>query len=489
MRATCGIFMILLLLICGRTGLADPDMDIHASARPDTLRSGEVTVLRFQFDIPAGFILYSMTTVEDGPLPLQVDIQNPALQAETDWSGSPPHVKRDPGFEKNVEYHTGQIAYHRAFRVIAAAGGLTIPVHIAAQLCDDRSCYTQRLDRSVNLTLLSGNARPEHTIPPTLPGESFSPSRTVRDTVDSEPPTAQNPAAMGLLAFLLMAAAAGLGALLTPCVFPMVPITVSFFTRHQADPIRHNLVMAAIYAASIVLVYSIPGVLLSMISGADAMQRISTHPLFNVFIGALLVFFGLNLLGAFELRLPSFLISRSAGAEQRLAAGKRDFLHQAAGVFFMAVTFTLVSFSCTVGFVGGWVLPLAARGEWFYPLIGMIAFSSAFALPFFLLAAFPSAATRLQGRAGDWMLSVKMLFGVLELAAALKFLSNLDLHFTWGIITRDVVLVVWTVLFCATALLVLRVFSRNHPPKPSTPSPRPGKIGRASCRERVYHPV
>ena len=182
MRATCGIFMILLLLICGRTGLADPDMDIHASARPDTLRSGEVTVLRFQFDIPAGFILYSMTTVEDGPLPLQVDIQNPALQAETDWSGSPPHVKRDPGFEKNVEYHTGQIAYHRAFRVIAAAGGLTIPVHIAAQLCDDRSCYTQRLDRSVNLTLLSGNARPEHTIPPTLPGESFSPSRTVRDT-------------------------------------------------------------------------------------------------------------------------------------------------------------------------------------------------------------------------------------------------------------------------------------------------------------------
>ena len=106
----------------------------------------------------------------------------------------------------------------------------------------------------------------------------------------------------------------------------------------------------------------------------------------------------------------------------------------------MAVTFTLVSFSCTVGFVGGWVLPLAARGQAFYPLVGMLAFSSAFALPFFFLAVFPGIADRLQGKSGDWMVAVKVVFGVVELAAALKFVSNLDLHFELGLVTRTITL-------------------------------------------------
>jgi thiol:disulfide interchange protein len=249
----------------------------------------------------------------------------------------------------------------------------------------------------------------------------------------------------GILAFL-----SGLAALLTPCVFPMIPMTVSFFTGGQ-DSRSRGILKAVVYGLSIIVIYTIIGVLVARLLGEDGPNFMATHWLPNLLFFVVFVVFGLSFLGLFEISLPHALVNKTD--EQ---ADKGGWL----GVFFMAFTLVLVSFSCT-GPIVATVLGLAARGQTLAPVVGMLGFSLAFALPFTLFAIFPSWLKSLP-RSGGWLNTVKVVLGFVELMLALKFLSMVDLAYHWGVLTRDLYLVLWIVLSALLGLYLLGKFRLSH---------------------------
>ena len=251
----------------------------------------------------------------------------------------------------------------------------------------------------------------------------------------------------GVWSFLWFAMLAGLAALLTPCVFPMVPITVSFFTKRSENARAHGLRDAFVYAVGIISTFTALGIILALVFGASGIQTFATNPWINLLIAGIFIAFALNLFGVFEIQVPSSILNK-------LNSGGQG--NGVIGILLMGLAFSLTSFTCTVPFVGS-ALISASRGEWFYPILGMLGFSSMFALPFFFLALFPSAMKKLP-KAGGWMVSMKVVMGFLEIAAAIKFISNADLVWNWGFITRDLFLSIW--IACATliTLYLLGVF-------------------------------
>jgi thiol:disulfide interchange protein DsbD len=247
-------------------------------------------------------------------------------------------------------------------------------------------------------------------------------------------------------AYIGLAALMGFFSLLTPCVFPMVPITVSYFTARAGRTRREAVTQALVYGAGIVLTFSAVGLALALFLGASGLNQFAANPWVNLGITALFLGFALSLFGRVEVALPSSMVTRAVGAER----GRGQF----AGTLLMGFAFTLTSFTCTAPFLGS-LLVVAATGDWQWPLAGMLAFSSVFALPFVILALVPQRLASLP-RAGNWLKSVKMSMGLLEIAAAMKFLSNVDLVWGWGIFTRKVVLASWVIV----ALLLMWQFAR-----------------------------
>jgi thiol:disulfide interchange protein len=240
--------------------------------------------------------------------------------------------------------------------------------------------------------------------------------------------------------YLWLAVTAGAVSLVTPCVFPMIPITVSYFTNHATSDRTRGVSAALVFAAAIIASFTALGLLIALVFGAAGVQRFAASPIVNVALAALFVAFALNLFGVYQIAIPSRALTALDGAARdRESSGAHM-----AGAMLMGLTFALTSFTCTAPFVGT-VLVTAATGAWRGPAVGMLAYSTVFALPFFVLALLPHWAAKLP-RAGRWLVSVKVTMGFLELAAALKFLSNADLVWHWGIFTRDVVLALWIAL-------------------------------------------
>lgn len=254
----------------------------------------------------------------------------------------------------------------------------------------------------------------------------------------------------GLWSFGLLAFLSGLAALLTPCVFPMVPMTVSYFTGGQ-DSRSRGILKALVYGLSIILIYTLIGVVVARLLGEEGPNFMATHWLPNLLFFVVFVTFGLSFLGLFEINLPNSLVNKAD-----TQADKGGWL----GVFFMAFTLVLVSFSCT-GPIVATILGLAARGQTITPVVGMVGFSLAFALPFTLFAIFPSMLKSLP-RSGGWLNTVKVVLGFVELMLALKFLSMVDLAYHWGILTRDVYLVLWIVLSALLGLYLLGKYRLSH---------------------------
>ncbi|MCP4197036.1 MAG: hypothetical protein GY762_07780, partial [Proteobacteria bacterium] len=435
---------------------ADADVDVSASANPTSLREGEKTVLAITIEVPTDYHIYSMTKIPMGPLPLTIAIEQNRLKPIDDWYAAKPIVAFDGNFKKAVEYHDNKVIYSRPFALIGKnPGPIQVRAVVRGQICNQNQCIAFKKQLSIPLTGEAGTARAQFIAVPTLSGEGFPldrPAPTIEEIKDFE----GNLPGLGLVGFLIIAFIAGLGALVTPCVFPMIPITVSVFTKYEKTSMRRSYTMAAIYAVSIIITFTLIGMFVSAVFGAVGMQTLSSSPGFNLFLTALLIFFAFNLLGFYEINLPSRLVSRSSNKEQQLKSAGGSLAKQAGGIFFMALTFTMVSFTCTVGFIGI-VLAEAAKGNWFYPAIGMFFFSLAFSLPFFFLAVFPAFANKLQGKSGQWMVEVKAILGFLELAAAFKFLSNVDLVWQWGLITKPAVLACWTLIFFAAGLHFLSI--------------------------------
>ncbi|MEX0313363.1 MAG: protein-disulfide reductase DsbD family protein [Allomuricauda sp.] len=258
----------------------------------------------------------------------------------------------------------------------------------------------------------------------------------------------------GLFAFIILAFGAGLAALLTPCVFPMIPLTVSYFgkdddgnytlesakKRNQKKGVRNAL----LYGFFIILIYVVAGTIVAKVNGPEFANWLSTHWIPNVMFFLVFFVFALSFLGLFEITLPNSWVNKMDKKSQ-----SKGIL----GVFFMAFTLVLISFSCTGPIVGS-VLVLSAGGEIIKPIIGMLAFSLALALPFTLFAAFPQWLQKLP-KSGGWLQDVKVVLGFLELALAFKFLSIADQVYHWGILDRDIFLALWIVIFTLLGLFLI----------------------------------
>jgi len=255
---------------------------------------------------------------------------------------------------------------------------------------------------------------------------------------------------LSLWQYLLLAFGGGLLAVIMPCVYPMLPMTVSYFTN-MGGTRRRSVGMALGYGLSIMAIYTGAGVLLSLLFGADAANFISSHWLPNLVSFAIFIVFGLSFLGLFEINAPSSLVNK-ADAQ----ADKGGWT----GLFFMATTLVLVSFSCTVPIVGS-VAIAAANGELLRPTLGMLAFSFAFALPFIVFALFPAWLKSLP-RSGGWLNVLKVVLGFVELGMAFKFLSSADLSYHWGLVPRPLFLTIWIVLAAVLGFYLLGKIRLPH---------------------------
>ena len=247
------------------------------------------------------------------------------------------------------------------------------------------------------------------------------------------------------------ALATGLLAVITPCVFPLIPVTVSFFLKRSKTRIE-GLKNALWYSVSIVLIYTIPTLILTLIFGDKILYTISTHPVSNIFFFVVFIVFAISFFGAFELALPNSWANK---ADQK--AGKGGLL----GIFFMALTLVIVSFSCTGPIVGTLLGQTSMQGVGLAPIIGMMGFGVGLAIPFSLFAFFPSMLQSLP-KSGGWLNTIKVSFGFIELALALKFLSNVDLSYHLGILNRDVFLVLWIVVFFLLGVYLLGKLKFAH---------------------------
>ena len=247
--------------------------------------------------------------------------------------------------------------------------------------------------------------------------------------------------------------------LVTPCVFPMVPITVSYFTSRARRSRREAVIQAVVYGLGIVLTFTLVGFTLAIAFGASGLNRFAANPWLNLGVTALFVGFALGLFGVWEFALPSRLVTAAARAESSSSGVTATLL--------MGLAFTLTSFTCTAPFLGT-LLVVASQGDWHWPLAGMIAFSTIFALPFVVLAFAPQWLASLP-RSGPWLVAIKAVMGLLELAAAMKFLSNVDLVWRWGIFTRPVVLGVWIVIAAVLVAYLAGAIRLGRAPKLSRP--------------------
>jgi len=425
-----------------------------ASMEPTaTVAAGATVEIVLDATIDPGWKMYALTQEGAGPQALRI-VSAPGSPFEIDGNviAPLPHSAFDANFNIDTQYHTETATFYVPLAVPATATGrMTLELDVTYQTCTERFCLPPATERIAVSLLIPGTASDATFI--VRPADTRSgPTSTVEDMASAT-------SASTLGAYLGLAALMGALSLLTPCVFPMVPITVSYFTNRGTTTRRQAVSQAAVYGAGIVMTFTAVGAILAMGFGAAGLNQFAANPWLNLGIAALFIVFALNLFGAFNLAMPSRFLSSAAA----LDAGKGRYV----GTLLMGLAFTLTSFTCTAPFLGT-LLVVASQGDWVWPLAGLLVFSSVFALPFVLLAWAPQAIAALP-RSGAWLLSVKAAMGLLELAAALKFLSNVDLIWGWGVFTRDVVITLWIVIGLVLVVYLAGRVRLGHAPRLSRP--------------------
>lgn len=426
---------------------------------PERAAPGESFVVRISVQIDEGWKMYA----PDSPRPsfgAQFDFGDtpPGLVYTGDLRQSEPIEAFDPFFEATVRYYEERADFSAPFQVAAdaAAGRRQIAGAVTFMICNDTLCLPPtKAPLEATLTIAGDAAAATDTSGAATSIPDFT-TGSGSEITAAEPATTRDLSearAGGLLGFIFLAVGAGLAALLTPCVFPMIPLTVSYFAKHSESR-GGSVQMAVVYGASIIITFTALGALTALFVGAAGGQTIAANPWINLFIGVIFIVFALSLLGLFELRLPNGLLNYF----NRQSARQGGYM----GVLFMGLTLTLVSFSCTAPFVGG-LLAATASDEWAYPILGMLIFSATFSLPFILFALFPNALQSLP-RSGAWMNTVKVVLGFVELAAALKFLSNADLIWGWGLISRPLAIALAVVIFFLTGIYLVGKLRLSHDP-------------------------
>ncbi len=385
----------------------------------EKLQSGELELV-LDAAIEDRFHLYSINIPENGPLPTEIILAN---EGKFELLGGiieaiAPKIKFDEVFEMEIGTFEGKAQFRQRMKPIAEAP-FNIKGEISYMVCDDKGCVALYEDFDL---VFDGQ-------------KLVSPIEEQAQVIEGAGRAEILGASSNLWVFFFVAFLAGLAAILTPCVFPMIPMTVSFFMKDKDKKVQGKL-QALVYGFSIIGIYTLIGSILAVVAGPDIANWLSTHWLPNILFFLIFVIFAASFFGMFELTLPHWLINK-ADAQ----ADKGGYL----GSIFMAITLVLVSFSCTGPIVGA-ILVESAGGQVLKPIIGMFGFSLAFALPFTLFAFFPSWLSNLP-KSGGWLNSVKVVLGFIELALGLKFLSVADQTYHWGILDREVYIAFWVVIF------------------------------------------
>lgn len=418
--------------------------------------------LFFESDIPAGWYIYGTDfDPELGPLVTHLaleDSDNFEVIGRLNEVGA--RGKFDEVFEGDITYFIQKGVFEQRLKVINSG---SLSGVLSYQMCSDLTGQCINYEEDIAFSYEVKKEEKSQSVKKSIDTNGFSDltpdqqaesSDDLEEKVDKESTTdpflLDSETGPGMWAFMILAFLAGLAALLTPCVFPMIPMTVSFFTGRSASP-RAGIKTAVIYGLSIIAIYTVAGTAVAMIQGPEFANWLATHWLPNVFFFGVFIFFALAFLGLFEITLPSSLVNKVDAKSE-----KGGLL----GVFFMAFTLVLVSFSCTGPIVGS-ILISSAGGALLKPILGMFSFSLAFAIPFTLFAIFPGWMSNLP-KSGSWLNSVKVVLGFLELALAFKFLSIADQVYHWGILDRDVFLVIHIVIFFALGLYLLGKIRLPH---------------------------
>ena len=408
---------------------------------------------------------------DDGPVPTEFGFEWPTgLIPQGSVQECTPIEEYDPNFMLDLKFFEEHVYWRQTVDLSEVEKDAVIQGYVYFMVCDERMCLPpEEVPIEVKISdIRSEDNRPEYCAPPQEwcdHGESahagdahqgeqgglFSDKDSSDKGTDSS--EKKETSEDSLLWTFLLGFGLGLAALLTPCVFPMIPMTVSFFTK-QSKTRTEGIRNALTYGFFIIFIYTALGLALTAFFGVDILNVISTDPIFNVFLFLLLLVFGASFLGAFEIQLPSSWANKADAASNRGGI---------IGIFFMAATLAIVSFSCTGPLVGS-ALAGAATGSFAAPTAVMLGFSSALALPFGLFSAFPGWLNSLP-QSGGWLNSVKVVLGLLEIGFAFKFLSNADLVLQLGLLQRELFIAIWIAVSLTIAFYLFGWFTLPHDSK------------------------
>ncbi|MGS0524397.1 cytochrome c biogenesis protein CcdA [Zobellia nedashkovskayae] len=391
--------------------------------------------------IDAGWHLYSQNVPDNGPIPTSFifDDAEGAFKLIGNTSEEEGHTIDDPIFEMEIKFFENNATFEQLVEI--TGDKTTLNGVVEFMVCDDSKCLpTTEVDLKFNL---SDNA--------VVADDSKSKVVEVTSSVDTNTKDSKSSSKKGLWSIFFIAFFSGFAALLTPCVFPMIPMTVSFFTKQSKNKAA-GIKNAIIYGISIIVIYVLLGIMVSLIFGADALNALSTNVWFNLAFFILLLVFAASFLGAFEIMLPNSWANKVDSQADRGGI---------LGIFFMALALAIVSFSCTGPIVGTLLVQAAAGGSQVGPIIGMLGFSLAIALPFALFAAFPGWLNSMP-KSGGWLNTVKVVLGFLELALAFKFLSNADLVLQLHWLEREVFIAIWIAIFGVLAFYLFGKIQLPH---------------------------
>ena len=399
---------------------------------------GATVTLRIEGKIENGWHLYSASSATGIPTSFKI---GPDTIVESSRILQPPPKRAfDPNFNTESETYEDSVVFliPVTIRKDAPAGPTGLTIAARFQTCTSTVCVPGKWSSTIPLKIDPAASAASPVIPtgyaeakPPKPGASQSASESTQTD-------------QGWIAFLAVAFGFGLASIFTPCVFPMIPITMSYFLNRQSGGRRDSVVQAVVFCLGIIVLFSGLGLVTTLVLGPAGVKNLGASPWVNGFITVLFIAFGLSLLGAFEITIPSSILTR---LNQSSEGGGF------AGTLLMGLTFSLSSFACVGPFVGT-LLAASVGGGGLRPLLGMVSFAAGLALPFFLLALFPSYLKRMP-RSGGWLARVKVVMGFVILAASLKYLASLDLTLHWGLVTRERFLAAWIVLFAMAGLYLL----------------------------------
>lgn len=449
------LFIILLLPIFA-LGQNPVSWSLESEINGKNLKPNEKFKVKVKAVIEGEWYLYAIDQPDGGPFPTKITIaENLPFSIEGKIISPEPTTKFDPNFQIETKYFAKSAEFNVPLKANGETKSEDLAVNVRYQVCNNELCL------------------PPKTVKVTFSGFEDTKKSNQQNSINNQQKQNQQiinynePKSSDLWGFIWLAITFGAISLLTPCVFPMIPITVSYFMKHAHGDHSKTMKLAFVYSVGIIATFSLLGMFLAIFLGASGINLFAANPWVNLLIAGIFLFFAFNLFGFYEINIPTSILTKLDNLT-RTEEGKGSAY---IGALLMGLTFTLTSFTCTSPFIGT-ILVSTSQGDWTMPLIGMLAFSTVFALPFFVIATVPRFLHSMP-KSGGWLNSVKVVMGFLEIAAAMKFLSNVDL--VWGakftetgllnygkIFTRELVLIIWTVIGIGIITYILGFFKFKY---------------------------